>query len=79
MESWQEVQCQDSLGQEWEETSNFMGLGEQSLFTEMPEAMKPKYRKENSRKQPQCLMAPETTIIIKMKAQSELAHKLLNY
>lgn len=56
-----------------------MGLGEQSLFTKMPEAMKPKYRKENSRKQPQCLMAPETTIIIKMKAQSELAHKLLNY
>lgn len=37
---------------EWEETLNFMGLGEQSLFIEMPEAMTLKYHKESSRKQP---------------------------
>lgn len=36
---------------ECEETSNLMGLGEQSLFTEMSEAMTSKYHKASSRKQ----------------------------
>lgn len=64
---------------EWEETLNVMGLGEQSLFTEMPKAVTSKYHKERSKKQHVCLIATVTATIIEMKAQSKLVHKLQNY